>query len=373
MRGRLICGALALFAVFAFREARAEVEQVWAQGVSAEGGWQNSEQWYNGCWAACATDMLAWWKKNVSAAFDLSGCTMGTSEEINRVFDKNPYFGDNGDYVWKGLEYVMTNSVSALSITYPKKIYQYLDDPWIYRFYVPLELSAQGYLIYQRGWLKAEKEKVEKALGDFMDAKGKLIAALGDERHVWVLYGVEREKASGKYTRIWVTNSSSDGKWTPGLQEFSAKYSTWEEKERLTFQRWFKIKEWDPYYEEYVYNDTLEQISPYELTYLSISEDVLLGASGAPAFRKLYAVREEDAVLASAKPSGTHLEIVGPPRYSDLKYQLVETDSLASGAWQTATAEEGTTADGRVLYRVPLGTGRKSAFFRLDVSPGKAE
>jgi len=230
---------------------------------------------------------------------------------------------------------------------------------------VELEDPTQGYLIYQRGWLKAEKAKVEKALGDFMDAKGKLIAALGDERHVWVLYGVEREKESGKYTRIWVTNSSSDGKWVPGLQEFSAKYMTWNGKDLISFTRTFYNEEED--------EDETEQISPDELTYLSISEDVLLGASGAPAFRKLYAVREEDAVLASAKHSGTHLEIVGPPRYSDLKYQLVETDSLASGAWQTATAEEGTTADGRVLYRVPLGTGRKSAFFRLDVSPGEAK
>lgn len=367
---RWLYGALLLFAVFALREALAEREQVWAQGVTLSGGWQNSAQWYNGCWAACATDMLAWWKKNVSAKFDLSGCTMGTSTEINEVFDKNPHFGDNGDYVWKGLEYVMTNSVSSLSITYPKKIYQDDKNAWIYRFYVPRELSAQGYLIYQRGWLGSNKEKVEEALADFMDAKGNLIAALGDHQHVWVLYGVEREKESGKYTRIWVTNSSSDRDWVPGLQEFSASYFTWEGEERLTFTRPFKLKEWDPYYLEYVYKEYTEQIGPAELTYLSISEDVLLGASGAPAFRKLYAVREEDAVLASAKPSGTHFEIIGPPRYSDLKYQLVETDSLASGAWQGAEAEESTTADGRVLYRVPIGTGKKSAFYRLDVSPG---
>ncbi len=373
MRGRLVYGALALFAVFACRELRAEVEQVWAQGVTLSGGWQNSMQWYDGCWAACATDMLAWWKKNVSAAFDLSGCTMGTSKEINEVFDKNPYFGDNGDYVWKGLEYVMTNSVSALAITYPKRIYQDRENARIFRFYVELEDSTQGYLIYQRGWLNAEKEKVEKALGDFMDAKGKLIAALGDERHVWVLYGVEREKTSGKYTRIWVTNSTSDGEWVPGLQEFSANYGMGTSGESLWFTRTFLSGYKDKETEEWIEYYATEQISPFELTYLSISEDVLLGASGAPAFRKLYAVREEDAVLASAKHSGTHFEIVGPPRYSDLKYQLVETDSLASGAWQGATAEEGTTADGRVLYRVPLGTGRKSAFFRLDVSPGKAE
>ncbi len=114
--------------------------------------------------------MIAWWKKNLAERYNASALAIGTSAEVNDVFDKNPYFGDSGDYVWKGLEFVFTNSVPELAITYPKLVYQ--DDPKaaIYRFYVPHGTAAsRGYLIYQRGWLNSEKAKVEDAFKDFID------------------------------------------------------------------------------------------------------------------------------------------------------------------------------------------------------------
>ncbi len=273
------------FLVLAALGARAELRQVWARGVTEGGGWQNTAQWYNGCWAACATDMIAWWKKSIAARYDMTGVSIGTSAEVNDVFDKNPYFGDNGDYVWKGLEFVFTNSVQELAITYPKLIYQYHENADIYRFYVPLGTAARGYLIYQRGWLKSEKDKAEEAFKDFIDANGDLIAALGDERHVWVLYGVEYDTDTGRLNRIWVTNSSSDTGWKPGLQVFSASYFTWESEERLAFTRSFTVK--------YTVDDeeveviSTEQISPFELTYLSVADEVLVNSAGELAFKPI--------------------------------------------------------------------------------------
>lgn len=273
------------FLVLAALGARAELRQVWARGVTEDGGWQNTAQWYNGCWAACATDMIAWWKKNLAETYDLSGVPIGTSAQVNDVFDKNPYFGDNGDYVWKGLEFVFTNSVPELAITYPKMIYQDDAKAAIYRFYVPHGTAAQGYLIYQRGWLDSEKAKVEEAFKDFIDANGDLIVALGDHRHVWVLYGVEYDMDTGRLNRIWVTNSSADIGWKPGLQVFFANYMTYEGKDLITFTRSFTVKYTVD--DEEIEETWTEPISPFEFTYLSIADDVLINSAGGLAFKPL--------------------------------------------------------------------------------------
>ena len=274
------------FLVLAALGARGEVRQVWARGVTEGGGWQNTAQWYNGCWAACATDMIAWWKKSLAARYDVTGVSIGTSEEVNRVFDKNPYFGDNGDYVWKGLEFVFTNSVPELAITYPKLIYQNEENAAIYRFYVPHGTAAsRGYLIYQRGWLNSEKAKVEEAFKDFIDANGDVIVALGDTRHVWVLYGVEYDTDTGRLNRIWVTNSSSDTGWKPGLQVFSSNYMTYEGKDLITFTRSFTVKYTVD--DEEIEETWTEPISPHEFTYLSVADEVLVNSAGELAFKRL--------------------------------------------------------------------------------------
>lgn len=83
---------------------QSETVEYWASGVDKTTGWHNTFQFRNGCWAGCATDMIAWWQDRIAERHDLSGVRLWEREDLIREFDTNSFFGDGGDYVWRAIE-----------------------------------------------------------------------------------------------------------------------------------------------------------------------------------------------------------------------------------------------------------------------------
>lgn len=257
--------------VLAF-SAKAEKVQVWAKGVSAEGGWQNTFQFRNGCWAGCATDMFDWWQKRIAEKYDYSSFKVWEREELIREYDTNTYFGDGGDYIWRALEWVFTNTVKVVELKKPG------DKPGGYLYY-QTDDDKGSYLISIHGYLNSDRAKVEAALQAFMDAKGNAIAAVSSSSHAWTVYGVEYDTETKKFTKIWATDSYPDSttKRVPLLHSFDVMYST--NSDECYFLRYI--------YDEDNGSYNPQEIDPSEMIFLRIDDALLVNSEGGRAFRLL--------------------------------------------------------------------------------------
>ena len=254
--------------------AKAEKVQVWAKGVTAESGWENTFQFSNGCWAGCATDMIAWWQKRIAEKYDYSGIKVWDCEELIQQYDTNPYFGNGGDYVWRALEWVFTNTVKKVALPKPG------DRQGGYGYYQTAD-DKNTYPISIRGWLNTYRPSVEAALQAFMDANGNAIACVSSTGHAWTLYGVEYDTETRKFTRVWATDPYPDDttKRIPTLSTFDVMYSNYQGGDLCYFLRYI--------YDDYNNSWNPQEIEPAELTLLRIDDELLVDSEGNPSFKLL--------------------------------------------------------------------------------------
>lgn len=264
---------------------KAEKVQVWAKGVSAEGGWQNTFQFRNGCWAGCATDMIDWWQKRIAEKYDYSSIKVWEREELIREYDTNSYFADGGDYIWRALEWVFKNTVKVVDLKRPG------DKPGGYLYY-QTDDDKESYLISIRGYLYSDRTKVEVALQAFMDAKGNAIAAVSSSSHAWTVYGVEYDTETKRFTKIWATDPYPDSttKRIPLLHSFDVMYST--NSDECYFLRYI--------YDEYNGSYNPQEIDPMEMIFLRIDDALLVNSAGERAFKLLG---EDTAPFKPIRPS----------------------------------------------------------------------
>lgn len=254
--------AFALGIMLPFSSAKAEKVQYWAKGVSVEGGWYNTFQFTNGCWAAVSSNMIAWWQDRIKERYIYTG-KCWDPEEINREFDRNTYFGDNGDYVFKALDWYLKE-------THPTIVYSRTDN---YQNYLPTD-DYDNPIIFTRGYIDSN----EKILTDVLLAyftTGNYIVQIRDNNHAWTLWAIEVDTKTKKITRIWVTDSVPNNRNNPKKEIFSL--------EPKHYDKYF-------YFERGIYDEEnnawdVQALHPEELTFFGIEGRFLVDSEGNPVFK----------------------------------------------------------------------------------------
>ena len=265
--------------------AKAEKVQVWAKGVTAESGWENTFQFSNGCWAGCATDMIDWWQKRIAEKYDYSDVKVWGREELIQQYDLNPYFGDGGEYVWRALEWVFTNTIQKVSLYNPG--YQYLTN---LRY---SEFHDRKPIFYVLPCYDSDTADVQKCLEEFVDANGNCIASIRNSSHAYTLYGVEyevNEQGEKTFLYLYITDPtpieykdpSSPYYKKPMLHQVKLYYHpNYQGRPRIYGSYWI-TKDQDGAV-------TTEQcpVDPFEFTYLRIDDELLVDGEGNPSFKPL--------------------------------------------------------------------------------------
>lgn len=253
--------AFALGVMLPFSSAKAKRVQYWAKGVSVEGGWYNTFQFTNGCWAAVSSNMIAWWQDRIKERYIYTG-KCWDPEEINREFDRNPYFGDNGDYVFKALDWYLKE-------THPTIVYSRTD---ISQNYLPVG-DYDNPIIFTRGWINSNEEILTEVLLRYFTT-GNYIAQIRDNNHAWTLWAIEIDTETNTITRIWVTDSVPNDRSNPKKEIFSLEpkhYNDYFYFERSIFNE--ENNSWDA-----------QALHPSELTFFGIEGRFLVDSEGEPVF-----------------------------------------------------------------------------------------
>ena len=251
----------ALSTMFPTSSAKAKRVQYWAKGVSVEGGWYNTFQFTNGCWAAVSSNMIAWWQDRIKERYIYTG-KCWDPEEINREFDRNSYFGDNGDYVFKALDWYLKE-------THPTIVYSRSD---ISQNYLPVG-DYDNPIIFTRGWINSNEEILTEVLLRYFTT-GNYIAQIRDNNHAWTLWAIEIDTETNTITRIWVTDSVPNDRNNPKKQIHA-----------LDPKRYNDLF----YFERGIYDEEnnswgSQAIHPAELTFFGIEGRFLVDADGNPVF-----------------------------------------------------------------------------------------
>lgn len=334
---------------------QSETVEYWASGVDKTTGWHNTFQFRNGCWAGCATDMIAWWQDRIAERHDLSGVRLWEREDLIREFDTNSFFGDGGDYVWRAIEWVMTNTFQTVA----------LPRPGTYQYHLPLG-DENRTILYVSPCYDSKVGKVEAAiLGGFTNRTS--IAAISSRNHAWTLYGVGVDSETGKISHIYATDPTPDDikNPEPKLHRFKAVYSPYGGGS-LFFERGI----YDP--ENNAWNQQL--IEPEEITFLSADDRHLVDAAGNPSFPHLASGTipgPEHAEIGAVTVTATAVEIVTRTRRENgFVYELISSTEVGAPVanWQTLDVAPETTADGRVSFRHVRDAAEPARFYRLRVA-----
>ena len=253
--------AFALGIMLPFSSAKAKRVQYWAKGVSVEGGWYNTFQFTNGCWAAVSSNMIAWWQDRIKERYIYTG-KCWDPEEINREFDCNSYFNDNGDYVFKALDWYLKE-------THPTIVYSRTG---LYQNY----LSVGDYdnpIIFTRGYINSNEEILTDVLLRYFTT-GNYIAQIRDNNHAWTLWAIEVDTETNTITRIWVTDSVPNDLKNPKKEIHAL--------EPKRYNNYF-------YFERGIFDEENNSwgsqiIQPEELTFFGIEGRFLVDSEGEPVF-----------------------------------------------------------------------------------------
>lgn len=254
--------AFALGIMLPFSSAKAKKVQYWAKGVSVEGGWYNTFQFTNGCWAAVSSNMIAWWQDRIKERYIYTG-KCWDPEEINREFDTNSYFGDNGDYVFKALDWYLKE-------THPTIVYSRTDN---YQNYLPVD-DYDNPIIFTRGYINSKEDLLTNALLSYFTT-GNYIAQIRDNNHAWTLWGIEVDTETNTITRIWVTDSVPNDRKNPKKEIHAL--------EPKHYNDYF-------YFERSIYDEEnnawdAQALHPTELTFFGIEGRFLVDSEGEPVFK----------------------------------------------------------------------------------------
>jgi hypothetical protein len=254
----LLCSALALCCTPALWAA----QQVWAPGVSAEGGWydynkQVKEGDYLGdtglCWAYSASNVISWWQAQNADTLTASGVNVPQKEQILNTFIgvfKNVGCWPSAAYEWyiKGGEDCELNKHADWY-----KDYGVLDMKDTSE--VTMQLGLTGFDIKdlaEGGILKdVFKDSTTIIFGalyknDPFDLAEKIIQTIEngyalslsvDINHSYTLWGVEYEETARglMITKAWITDSDDVYNTGSGLLEKKIAYSEKEGSSGLYF------------------------------------------------------------------------------------------------------------------------------------------
>ena len=254
--------AFALGIMLPFSSAKAKKVQYWAKGVSVEGGWYNTFQFTNGCWAAVSSNMIAWWQDRIKERYVYTGKSWDP-EEINREFDTNSYFGDNGDYVYKALDWYLRETHPSIAYTRNGLFMYYLDTD-----------DYDNPIIFTRGYINSKEEILTDALLSYFTT-GNYIAQIRDNNHAWTLWGIEVDTETNTITRIWVTDSVPNDRKNPKKEIHAL--------EPKHYNDYF-------YFERSIYDEEnnawdAQALHPTELTFFGIEGRFLVDSEGEPVFK----------------------------------------------------------------------------------------
>lgn len=254
--------AFALGIMLPFSSAKAKKVQYWAKGVSVESGWYNTFQFTNGCWAAVSSNMIAWWQDRIKEKYVYTGKSWDP-EEINREFDTNSYFGDNGDYVYKALDWYLRETHPSIAYTRNGLYMYYLDTD-----------DYDNPIIFTRGYINSNEEILTDALLSYFTT-GNYIAQIRDNNHAWTLWGIEVDTETNTITRIWVTDSVPNDRKNPKKEIHALEPKRY--KDLFYFERGIYDEEnnaWDA-----------QALHPTELTFFGIEGRFLVDSEGDPVFK----------------------------------------------------------------------------------------
>ena len=254
--------AFALGIMLPFSSAKAKKVQYWAKGVSVEGGWYNTFQFTNGCWAAVSSNMIAWWQDRIKERYVYTGKSWDP-EEINREFDTNSYFGDNGDYVYKALDWYLRETHPSIAYTRNGLFMYYLDTD-----------DYDNPIIFTRGYINSKEDLLTNALLSYFTT-GNYIAQIRDNNHAWTLWGIEVDTETNTITRIWVTDSVPNDRKNPKKEIHAL--------EPKHYNDYF-------YFERSIYDEEnnawdAQALHPTELTFFGIEGRFLVDSEGEPVFK----------------------------------------------------------------------------------------
>ncbi len=261
-----LAGTAAL--LFCVPAAQAELVEYWAKGVSQTSGWYNTFQSRNGCWAATSVNMVMWWQDRIAEKYQYTG-KRWEQEELYQKYDTDSYFGDSGDYVFKAIDWYLTQTHP--SISYPKGTFPY-------GYYLEDGNYDGDSILFTRGWLDCNNEKITDSLMHWF-ATGNYIAQIRSNNHAWTLWGMEIDQTGteNKITKIWLTDSVPDDLSNPKqeLHEVLVKYYN----ENLFFER--------AIYDEENNSWNSSPVEIEEITFFGIEDRFLVDADGNPIFAPL--------------------------------------------------------------------------------------
>lgn len=254
--------AFALGIMLPFSSAKAKKVQYWAKGVSVEGGWYNTFQFTNGCWAAVSSNMIAWWQDRIKERYVYTGKSWDP-EEINREFDTNSYFGDNGDYVYKALDWYLRETHPSIAYTRNGLFMYYLDTD-----------DYDNPIIFTRGYINSKEDLLTDALLSYFTT-GNYIAQIRDNNHAWTLWGIEVDTETNTITRIWVTDSVPNDRKNPKKEIHALEPKRY--KDLFYFERGIFDEENNSW--------GSQALHPTELTFFGIEGRFLVDSEGEPVFK----------------------------------------------------------------------------------------
>lgn len=206
--------------------------------------------------------MIAWWQDRIKEKYVYTG-KCWDSEEINREFDTNSYFGDNGDYVYKALDWYLRETHPSIAYTRNGLYMSYLDTD-----------DYDNPIIFTRGYINSNEEKLTDALLSYFTT-GNYIAQIRDNNHAWTLWGIEVDTETNTITRIWITDSVPNDRKNP-KKEIHA----------LEPKRYNNLF----YFERGIYDEEnnswgAQALHPLELTFFGIEGRFLVDSNGEPVFK----------------------------------------------------------------------------------------
>lgn len=255
--------AFSLGIIIPFSSAKAERVQYWAKGVSVDAGWYNTFQFTNGCWAAVSSNMIAWWQDRIQEKYIYTG-KIWDPEEVNREFDRNPYFNKGGDYVYKALDWYLRETHSSIAYTRTNLYQNYLFND-----------DYDNPIIFTRGYIDSNEAIFTDVLLRYFTT-GNYVAQLRDMNHAWTLWAIEVDTETNAITRIWVTDSVPNDRKNPKKQIHS-----------LDAKRYKNLF----YFERGIYDEEnnswgVQAIHPAELTFFGIEGRFLVDTNGEPVFKQ---------------------------------------------------------------------------------------
>ena len=259
----IIALAYALGIILPFASAKAEKVQYWAKGVSEDAGWYNTFQFTNGCWAAVSSNMIAWWQDRIKETYIYTG-KCWDPEEVNREFDRNTYFNDGGDYVYKALDWYLRETHPTIAYTRTNLYQSYL-----------FEDDYDNPIIFTRGYIDSNEAIFTDVLLRYFTT-GNYVAQIRDMNHAWTLWAIEVDAETNTITRIWVTDSVPNDRNNPKKEIHALDSKRY--KDLFYFERGI--------YDEENNSWGVQAIHPAELTFFGIEGRFLVDANGEPVFEQ---------------------------------------------------------------------------------------